>query len=98
MGGGAFEWAKLLTQALAAPTQWGLTARDAETEDELQSDTASCMSTDPSEGRVVSVVGANLEQVTTPVIDALQEDLPVSRRHRRLVLVSAPEPVSRRGT
>ena len=74
--------------------EWDLTERDAETEDELQSDSASCMSTDPSEGRVVSVAGADLEQVPTPVIDALQEDLPVSRRHRRLVLVSTPEPVS----
>ena len=77
----------------AVPTQWDLTARDAETEDE-QSDTASCMSTDPAEGRVVSVVGANLEQAPTHVIDALQEDLPVSRRHQRLVLVSARELVS----
>ena len=77
----------------AAPTQWDLTARDVETEDE-QSDIASCMSTGPAEGRVVSVVGANLEQVPTHVIDALQEDLPVSRRHRRLVLVSAQELVS----
>ena len=71
-----------------APTQWDLTARDAETEDE-QSDTASCIST-PAEGRV----GANLEQLPTHVIDALQEDLPVSRRHRRLVLVFAQEFVS----
>ena len=37
---------------------------------------------------------ADLERVTTPVIDALQEDLPISKKHRRLVLVSAPEPVS----
>ena len=56
------------------PTQWDLTARDAETEDE-QSDTASCMSTDPAEGRVVSVIGANLERVPSHAIDALQEDL-----------------------
>ena len=37
------------------------TARHAETEDE-QSNTASCMSTDPAEGRVVLVVGVNLER------------------------------------
>ena len=56
------------------------------TEDELQSDTASCMSIDPSVGRVVSIVDAKLEQVPTPVIGALHEDLTVPRRHRRLVL------------
>ena len=68
-------WKKRLTQTPVKRHLRSVTSRDAETEDE-QSDTASCMSTDPAKGRVVSVVGANLEQVPTHVIDALQEDLP----------------------